>query len=162
MVHEIKRLRVQIYESQTSKDGRHSLGFGGRLGYWPCLNAPYVHFAFAKWRFDFWYGLPGYRNPPRIKWSLPAQSREVLSVTGDDGLSKKLAPAQGEVVTCPHVPPCRRIMCVPRCVWIREMSVSWKRRVDELMLKAQAASPPEPPSAVPSPSDPSENLPESR
>ena len=36
--------------------------FGVKLGYWPCLKAPFVEVAFGRRRYDLWYGLPSYKQ----------------------------------------------------------------------------------------------------
>lgn len=38
--------------------GRSVISFGARIGYWPCLKAPFVSVTFWKWNFDVWHGLP--------------------------------------------------------------------------------------------------------
>jgi hypothetical protein len=64
-----RTLRVQLERTKRSPQGTHALGFGIRLGYWPCLRAPYVQFAFAIWRLDVWHGLPSYRGSEGRRFS---------------------------------------------------------------------------------------------
>jgi hypothetical protein len=40
----------------------YAIGYGLKVGYWPCLRAPYIEVAFHRWRLDLWYGLPSYRD----------------------------------------------------------------------------------------------------
>jgi len=40
--------------------GRRVTEFGLRVGFWPCLKAPFVTVTFWRWRFDMWLGLPSY------------------------------------------------------------------------------------------------------
>lgn len=58
-----RRFRRQLIRNRQSPEGRTALGFGIRIGYWPCLKAPYVQIAFALWRLDLWHGLPSYLHP---------------------------------------------------------------------------------------------------
>lgn len=55
------RPRGQVRRLKRSADGRQSLGVGVRVGYWPCLNAPYVHLTLGPWRVEGWIGLPSYQ-----------------------------------------------------------------------------------------------------
>lgn len=48
--------------SRKSPEGRHAWSFGLRVGYWPCLLAPYVAVDFGKHRLEAWYGLPSVRE----------------------------------------------------------------------------------------------------
>lgn len=59
----MRRLRTKLQRNRRSDSGVTALGFGVRIGYWPCLKAPYVQFAVAFWRLDVWHGLPSYRSP---------------------------------------------------------------------------------------------------
>jgi hypothetical protein len=47
-------------------DGANQLALGLRVGYWPCLRGPYVQVVFACWRFEAWFGLPGYSTAWRF------------------------------------------------------------------------------------------------
>jgi hypothetical protein len=46
------RLRAMVRRSTRGKPG-YAIGYGLRVGYWPCLR--------AHWRIEIWYGLPSYR-----------------------------------------------------------------------------------------------------
>jgi hypothetical protein len=54
------RFRTAIRAGKRSPEGRYALAYGLRIGYWPCLRAPYVQLAFHRWRIEAWYGLPSY------------------------------------------------------------------------------------------------------
>jgi hypothetical protein len=54
------RLRKDIRRQRQREDGRYVWGFGARLGYWPCLRAPFIRFDVATWIIEVWYGLPSY------------------------------------------------------------------------------------------------------
>lgn len=57
------RLRFQHRRSAT-KPGteRHAQTIGLRVGYWPCLRAPFITIDFGSHRLDIWHGLPGYKG----------------------------------------------------------------------------------------------------
>ncbi len=55
------KLRWQIRPLRRSPGGVPMLAFGVRVGYWPCLKAPFVQVVFAKWRAEVWFGLPTYK-----------------------------------------------------------------------------------------------------
>lgn len=47
----------------TAKGVRsHTIAFGFRIGYWPCLVGPYFEVSFYRWHVALWYGLPSYRE----------------------------------------------------------------------------------------------------
>jgi hypothetical protein len=50
-----------VARTKVSPGGKHALGFGLRVGYWPCLRAPYVQLSFGSRRLDIWHGDPSYR-----------------------------------------------------------------------------------------------------
>jgi hypothetical protein len=52
------RLRFRIRENERSPEGQPVIAFGVRIGYWPCVIAPFVQVAAFAWRFEVWYGLP--------------------------------------------------------------------------------------------------------
>lgn len=35
---------------------------GIKIGYWPCLKAPFVQWTMWQHRIDIWYGLPSYKR----------------------------------------------------------------------------------------------------
>jgi hypothetical protein len=54
--------RYEIRRSRMSADGDHVISIGVRLGYYPCLKAPFIQFTLWSWCIDFWYGLPSVRQ----------------------------------------------------------------------------------------------------
>lgn len=56
-----RSIHAQLRHSRTApRSGQHAYAFGARIGYWPCLRAPFVVLDIAKWRAEVWYG-----DPPR-------------------------------------------------------------------------------------------------
>lgn len=45
-----------------NKQGRRLIALGVKLGYWPCLRAPYLQLALGWWALDIWYGEPSYKT----------------------------------------------------------------------------------------------------
>ena len=45
---------------KRNKRGEPHVALGARIGYWPCLKAPYVQASFFLWRIEVWYGYPSY------------------------------------------------------------------------------------------------------
>lgn len=62
----MRRFRYQLERTKRSPQGTHAHGYGLRVGYWPCLKAPYVQVALAIWRLDVWHGLPSYRTEEKV------------------------------------------------------------------------------------------------
>jgi hypothetical protein len=59
-----RRLRWSARDgtTKTTAEGiRRVRAFGVRVGYWPCLQAPFVEVAFNTRRYELWYGLPSYK-----------------------------------------------------------------------------------------------------
>lgn len=50
------RPRYEITLNKEKADGTHAVGFGARLGYWPCFSAPFVVLYIWKWTLHFWCG----------------------------------------------------------------------------------------------------------
>jgi hypothetical protein len=57
----MRRVRFMKRLSKTSSDGRHAQSYGVRVGYWPCLKAPFICVDFHMWRLELWHGLPSHR-----------------------------------------------------------------------------------------------------
>jgi hypothetical protein len=55
------RLHGQHRRSKQSPTGRHAQSLGIRVGYWPCLRAPFIALDLGSHRFDLWFGLPSYK-----------------------------------------------------------------------------------------------------
>jgi hypothetical protein len=53
-------LRFMIRPS-TRGDAGFAIGYGPKIGYWPCLQAPFVQFSIHHWVFEIWFGLPSYK-----------------------------------------------------------------------------------------------------
>lgn len=56
------RLRWLVSPTKVNAAGRHATGYGLRVGYWPCLRAPYMQLAFGRRRLDVWFGDPSYKE----------------------------------------------------------------------------------------------------
>jgi hypothetical protein len=57
------RLRGAIRKNTRGAVG-YGVGYGLKIGYWPCQRAPFIQLAFHHWRFELWYGLPSYKEQP--------------------------------------------------------------------------------------------------
>lgn len=66
----VRKLRGMIKDMEY-------VSFGFRLGYWPCLKAPYVQIVFAGYRCDFWWGLPSYKRKELWNKKLNADSVDI-------------------------------------------------------------------------------------
>jgi hypothetical protein len=55
-----RRFHAAIRVGKRSPLGKYVLGYGLRVGYWPCLKAPYVQIAFHRWRVEIWHGEPSH------------------------------------------------------------------------------------------------------
>lgn len=54
----MRRLRKGVRKTTTSPEGQHVQSAGVRVGYWPCLKAPFVQIAVGNRVIDIWYGGP--------------------------------------------------------------------------------------------------------
>lgn len=53
-----RRLRFMARRTkQQPITDRHVIAFGVRVGYWPCLRAPFISLSVGTWQFDLWHGL---------------------------------------------------------------------------------------------------------
>lgn len=52
----MKRLRWHHRTGKSDGD-RYVSAYGFRIGYWPCMEAPYFQLALGKHRFEIWHGL---------------------------------------------------------------------------------------------------------
>lgn len=59
-----KRFHFQTRRFPKSEEGKQMLTLGIRIGYWPCLKAPFIQVAVWAWRIEFWYGLPSKEMQP--------------------------------------------------------------------------------------------------
>lgn len=54
-----RRLRLAAHIARSKViDGvrRYAIGYGIKVGYWPCYRAPYVLIAVGRRRLTLWYG----------------------------------------------------------------------------------------------------------
>jgi hypothetical protein len=56
-----RKFRWAIRTGKRGVEG-YATAYGLRIGYWPCLRAPYLQIAFHRWRIEVWHGLPSYRG----------------------------------------------------------------------------------------------------
>lgn len=54
------RPRMTISRSKTSPTGTHVWALGLKVGYWPCLRAPFISLCVGNRIVDLWCGLPSY------------------------------------------------------------------------------------------------------
>lgn len=62
----MKRFRYLLRRTRSNAKGQHVIGFGARVGYWPCQEAYYLQFSFWKWNLDIWHGLASYLKPDKL------------------------------------------------------------------------------------------------
>lgn len=56
----MRRLWLTVSRSKTSPGGSHVQAIGLKVGYWPCLRAPFVSLCVGSRIIDLWWGLPSY------------------------------------------------------------------------------------------------------
>jgi hypothetical protein len=49
--------RWHIRPTKKRNDGRFVFALGARIGYWPCVEAPFVEIALGRCMFALWHGL---------------------------------------------------------------------------------------------------------
>ena len=59
-----RRLRMMVRGTALALNGKRSVSFGLRLGYWPCMRGPFITVSFFIWHLDVWYGLSSYKANP--------------------------------------------------------------------------------------------------
>jgi len=42
--------------------GEPVYAFGARVGWWPCLRAPFISITLGRWVVEVWHGLPSYKE----------------------------------------------------------------------------------------------------
>ncbi len=52
-----RKFHYSIRKGQESQEGKPVLAFGMRVGYWPCLRAPFISLSLWNLRIDVWHGL---------------------------------------------------------------------------------------------------------
>ena len=60
-----KRLRWMLRRTALNDTGERVVLFRIGVGYWPCVEAPFIQIGFWKRLFDVWYGLPSYNRRVR-------------------------------------------------------------------------------------------------
>lgn len=57
-----RRFRVHHRRTRKSLTGRHAVGLGISVGWWPCYGSPYLKLDVASHKLAFWFGPPSYRD----------------------------------------------------------------------------------------------------
>lgn len=47
---------VEAKRNKTSPSGSVAVGFGVRVGFWPCLKAPFLQVEVFRWHVSVWHG----------------------------------------------------------------------------------------------------------
>lgn len=55
------RPRGEVRRAKRRADGVYAQSYGMRIGYWPCLHAPFVSFYIGSRVFEGWLGWGSYR-----------------------------------------------------------------------------------------------------
>ena len=53
--------RYNLRPTKKNRKGERVLAIGMRVGYWPCLNAPYIQVAWGYYTLEVWHGFPSYK-----------------------------------------------------------------------------------------------------
>ena len=56
-----RRARFLLRKTNTSPEGKHIIGFGFTVGWWPCLRAPFIRLSAGNFIIEVWYGAASYR-----------------------------------------------------------------------------------------------------
>lgn len=56
----MRTLRLTVSKTKTSPQGRHVWSLGAKVGYWPCLRAPFASLLVGNRIIDLWWGLESY------------------------------------------------------------------------------------------------------
>lgn len=57
-----KSFRFSIRPTPSNHLGEQAIYLSLRVGYYPCLKAPFIQVCLFFWRIDFWYGLPTHKR----------------------------------------------------------------------------------------------------
>ena len=57
----MRTFHTAVRETSKKPNGPHVQQLGVRVGYWPCLRAPFVQVAFGHFMYELWYGEPSYK-----------------------------------------------------------------------------------------------------
>lgn len=66
-----RQIHLTISRSKTSPQGTHVQSLGLKIGYWPCLRAPFISLCVSHLIIDLWWGLPSYLETAHWKRSWP-------------------------------------------------------------------------------------------
>lgn len=55
-------LRGGIRPQKQRADGRHAWSLGVKIGYWPCLHAPFLRLDVGTRIIEAWVGKPSYKE----------------------------------------------------------------------------------------------------
>lgn len=67
----MKRLHLTVSRTKTRDDGAYVQAIGVRIGYWPCLRAPFVSVNVGNRIVDLWWGLDSYLQTADRAWRWP-------------------------------------------------------------------------------------------
>ena len=56
------RPRVMLTDNKRSPEGVRVFAIGVRVGYWPCLKAPFITLSLGVKHLDLWCGYPSYQD----------------------------------------------------------------------------------------------------
>lgn len=56
-----RAVRPATSKVQPNGDVLTVCAYGLRIGYWPCLKAPFIEIALHHRRYQLWHGLPSYK-----------------------------------------------------------------------------------------------------
>lgn len=66
----MRDLHFTISKAKTSPEGKPVQALGIKVGYWPCLKAPFVSLCVSNRIIDLWWGEPSYLQTAHWTWSL--------------------------------------------------------------------------------------------
>ncbi len=64
----MRKLRGGSRRTAQSPKGTHVIRYGVCIGYWPCLQAPFIQISFGTRTYEAWYGLPSYQPKGGVEW----------------------------------------------------------------------------------------------
>lgn len=66
-----RRVYLTISLAKASPRGTRVQALGLKVGYWPCLRAPFISLCVGSRIIDLWWGLPSYLETAHRKWAWP-------------------------------------------------------------------------------------------
>lgn len=48
--------RFKLRHHKRSFEGKSAWALGARIGYWPCLKAPFIQISMLFWVIEIWHG----------------------------------------------------------------------------------------------------------